>query len=94
MDEKQNNEELWATAVFGKQVEDFLATDVGRYLLDRAESDWQKAVIAIRDCKPEELLKYQADMKRSESVRGWLSQAVNEGLRAYNLLQENEDEIE
>lgn len=85
---------LWDKAVFGRQVEEFLCSDIGKYLLAKAEKDWEKAVIALRDCPAEELLKHQADMKRSESIRFWLATAVDEGLRALNLIQENENEDE
>jgi len=85
---------LWDKAVFGRQVEEFLCSDMGKFLLAKAEKDWEKAVLALRDCPVEELLKHQADMKRAESIRFWLATAVDEGLRALNLIQENEDESE
>jgi hypothetical protein len=89
---ENDDKELWDKAVFGRQVEEFICSDIGKYLMARAEKDWSEAVLRLRDCPPEQLLKYQADMKRAESIRFWLSSAVEEGLRALNLIQEKEDE--
>ncbi len=88
---ESDDKALWDKAVFGRQVEEFLSADIGKFLLEKAEKDWEKAVIALRDCPAEELLKHQADMKRAESIRFWLATAVDEGLRALNLIQEQED---
>jgi hypothetical protein len=83
---------LWEKAIFGKQVDDFLSSDIGKYLLHRAEKEYFEAILALRDCGPENLLKYQSDMKRAESIRAWLADAIDKGLRAHKLLEEENDE--
>jgi hypothetical protein len=90
MDEDQLN--LMNKAVFGRQVEEFLTSDIGRFLLNKADRELAEAIGALRDCQPEDLLKHQFQMKRAESIRGWLREAIEEGLRALNLLEGMEDE--
>jgi len=90
----EENSELWKKAVFGRQVEEFLCSDIGKFLLDKASQDWEKAVMGLRNCKPEELVQYQADMKRAESIRMWLAVAVDEGLQALDLIKSGDEENE
>jgi hypothetical protein len=89
---ENDTEILWVKAVLGKQIEDFLSSDIGKYLLGKADKELANAIVALRDCSAEELLKYQSDMKRAESIRTWLVDAVEEGLRALNLIEELEEE--
>lgn len=84
------------TAVFGREVEEFLTSDIGRYLVQRALNEEQMAV--------QELIKEPAKRKNTDndmilrnriwlarSFRGWLEEAFNEGLQALDLLKENEN---
>lgn len=87
----EDNHELWEKAIFGKQVDEFLSSQIGQFLIKKAQNDWQIAVQCLRECESKDLLKFQSDMKRAESIQGWLIEAVEEGLRALNLIQENEE---
>ena len=87
----EETEILWDKAVFGKQVEEFLGSDIGKYLLSKADRELSQAIIALRDCTPDQLVRFQSDMKRAESIREWLVEAVEEGLRAMNLIEEIEE---
>jgi hypothetical protein len=90
----QQQEALLDKAVFGKQVEAFLNSDVGKFMMEKASKEYFDAIQALRDCTADKLLQHQSDMKRAESIRSWLAEAVNEGLRACNILEGREDEIE
>ncbi len=89
--DNEETEVLWEKAVLGKQIDEFLSSDIGRYLLNRADKELANAITALRDCSSEDLIKYQSDMKRAESIRAWLVDAVQEGLRALNLIEELEE---
>lgn len=91
MENDDDNKALWETAILGRQVEEFLSSQIGRYLLARADKELANAITELRDCSAEDLLKHQSDMKRAESIRAWLIEAVNEGLRALNLIEEEEE---
>lgn len=82
---------LWETAILGRQIDEFLSSQIGKYLLERADKEMLNAINALRDCSAEELLKHQSDLKRAESIRVWLMEAVQEGLRALNLIEEEEE---
>lgn len=88
MSDNEDEKALWEKAIFGKQVDDFLHSDIGKYLLLKADKEYIEAVNHLRDCSADSLLKYQSDMKRAESIRNWLVDTVEEGLRAYNLIEE------
>lgn len=79
---------LTETAVFGKRVEDFLASDIGRYLLLRAEEEAKDALADLRACGPDELRDVQARVWRAESIREWLMEAIENGYSAIELLDE------
>lgn len=88
----EEHKELWDKAILGKQIEDFLSSEIGRYLLSRADRELANAIAALRDCSAQDLIKHQSDMKRAESIRMWLVDAVQEGLRAMNLIEELDEE--
>lgn len=83
---------LWDTAVFGKQVEEFMRSNVGQYIMAKAQRDYLEAVRHLRDCTTDELVQFQSDMKRAESIQGWFVSAIEEGLRALNVIEGKEDE--
>lgn len=92
----ENNDEqlhaLYNKAILGKQIEDFMGTEIGKYLLGKADRELANAITELRDCTADNLLKHQSDMKRAESIRSWLVEAIEEGLRALNLIKELEEE--
>lgn len=90
-DHEQQMAQHWEKAILGRQVDEFLSSEIGKFLLNKAHDEWVGAIEALRDCSPEDLLKHQSDMKRAESIRAWLIGAVEEGLRALNLIEEDEE---
>lgn len=95
MQSEQQDEELLERAVFGKQVESFLASDVGRYLQARANSVYNAAVEDFKRVDPADVNKVrqiQADMWKAEAFTGWLGQAVQEGLTALGIIEGRDDD--
>jgi molybdopterin converting factor small subunit len=91
MDEEQ--EVLVRRAIFGKQVEDFLSSDIGRYLLVRAADQAETAMDKLKVCVPTEGKTVQAlqnDIYVAESIRTWLAQAIQDGINALNIIESPE----
>ncbi len=82
-------------AVFGKQVEDFLDSPIGSYLLhcvkDEIDSATSDLVRELKKSQPADqamIAKVQHRIRVAESVRGWLGYAVEAGLVALEQLKE------
>lgn len=78
----------------GLQVEAFLNSDVGAYLLARAEQETHKLIEALKTVNPSspvEILRLQEGIKRSESFKEWLVEAVENGLKATEVLEQREE---
>jgi len=77
-------------AVFGRQVELFLETDVGQYLQQCAETDVAEAMGKLRYADPEDpkaIRELQFKIRVAEAVVGWLSDAINAGQQARAMLE-------
>ena len=88
------NEELLAAAVLGKEVESFYSSDVGQYLLARAERELAEASLALQTVDPADTTRIailQAKCWRANSFRGWLEAAIIAGLKAHEILEERDD---
>ena len=80
-------------AQFGKQVEMWLDTDVGRYLVKRANDEINEAVEAMKRTNPQDvklMIEVQNRVKVAESVLGWLGDAIQEGHSALESLKDEE----
>lgn len=85
--------EFYITAAFGKQVEQFLGSDIGMYLCAKAQGEAEDAMEALLKCdpfQPEEVLKHQTTVRRAEGFRKWLMESVNEGLSALQIIEDRE----
>jgi hypothetical protein len=92
--ELDHNDPLVKDAVFGKQVEDFLHSDVGDYLLAQARREGAEALEKLKVVEPnaeQDIRALQSIIARSDSFQTWLGQAVEDGLRATNQLDGEED---
>lgn len=78
------------TAVFGRQVEQFWDSQIGQYLLERSLREYNSAILGLKTCNPTDvaaITKFQSDLIRAEGFRDWLSEAIQDGLRAKNVLE-------
>ena len=76
-------------AVFGRQVADWLRTDIGNYLLSEARREEAEAVEDLinkkgsdEDCR--------ARIWRARSFQEWLGNAIARGLQALAVLEEEQ----
>ena len=77
----------------GFQVEAFLQSDLGRYLVQRAEAQVEEAVEQLKRCSPEDsgqIRAIQHTIQVAESIQYWLAEAIQSGLNAQQQLHDQE----
>lgn len=77
----------------GFQVEAFLQSDIGRYLVQRAEAQVEEAVEKLKRCDPEnstQIRAIQHDIQVAEGIQYWLAEAIQSGLNAQQQLHDQE----
>jgi geranylgeranyl pyrophosphate synthase len=78
-------------AVFGKQVEAFLSSEIGKYLLARAleqKTEAQSLFLEINCEDVEKVRQLQNRITQANDVARWLSDAVADGLQALNIIED------
>jgi len=83
-------------AVIGRQVEDFLNADIGRYLVQRIEEELDSGFEDLMRADPDSpsaVRKAQNRVWRANSLKEWLEEAVTAGLRAQYILEERQQGI-
>lgn len=90
----EENEELIKAALLGKQVENFLSSDVGRYLKNRITEERAQAISQFAACNPTDqsaIIRIQNQLLRADSMISWISGAITDGLTALNILESGEN---
>jgi hypothetical protein len=80
------------TAVFGRQVEQFLDSDIGCYLAQCAEKDIELGINQLKKAdpfKPEQVIAAQMKVKIAETIMGWLGDALRAGYQATEAIKED-----
>lgn len=78
--------------MFGKQVEQFLQSDIGTYLLECAkeQSDTWTSKLKVADpWDQEQIMVAQMKVQIAELFIGWLGDAVRAGIQATEHIQED-----
>ena len=76
---------------FGFQVEAFLQSDIGSYLIARAEAQVEDAVEELKAADPfapKVIAKIQHEIKVAEAIQYWLADAIQSGINAQQQLHE------
>lgn len=79
---------------FGFEVEAFLASDIGKYLVTRAEGEIEAAVDLLKHAKPENpdvIRALQHKIHVAEDIQYWLAEAIQSGLNAQQELHDQGD---
>jgi hypothetical protein len=79
------DEKAMATIRLGIEVDNFVQSNIGTYLLAQAENEITAARIKLDDIDPEDsksIRKLQNDIYCAKSFRAWLIYAVQDGLNA------------
>lgn len=86
---------LIAEAVLGRDAEEFLNSDLGRYLVGRANQEEQEALdklARVSSWRRNRIKELQAEVWRARSVRLWLAEMVQAGRQAETQLDQTEEE--
>lgn len=81
-------------AVFGQQVSDFVDSPVGKYLIEKADEERDKALNALKNVaswRRKRIQSLQNDIWRAESVQHWLLEAIFTGKAALQKLESDEE---
>lgn len=81
----EDNRLLLETAVLGEQVRLFIESDVGKYVLARAEESGKLATEKLKRAsvwRKRYILGLQNEIRWSEGFREWLIEAIREGKEA------------
>ena len=88
-------DELLDRASFGKQVDLFWNSRVGEYLRGRAEECYTAAVQILKTVDPTDskaVQKAQNDVWLAERFNEWMSEAILDGLKSLDLLEQETGE--
>jgi hypothetical protein len=94
--EEEKRRQLFEYAALGREVDDFMHSGVGRYLMLRVDREYADALKALSACSAfdsDKILGLQSDAKRALNFRGWLTEAINTGLMAEHQLEGRQDEV-
>lgn len=81
---------LVAEAMLGRDAEEFLASDLGRFMLARAEEEEQDALNALARISPwrrRRIAELQAKLWRARSFKQWLGELIQAGRQATQQLE-------
>jgi hypothetical protein len=82
--------EYLPAAVFGEQVEQFLESDIGKYLLARAEEQREVALLRLTKANPwrrSYIQRCQNEVKVVDMFQQWLADSILEGKAALAVLE-------
>lgn len=87
-----STEELFAEAILGRDAEDFVNSDVGRYVIGCAEQEAFEATDQLKKVYPwrkNKIIELQNKIWRAESIQTWLSELIIKGRQAQQQLEED-----
>ena len=82
---------LIAEAVLGRDAQEFLASEIGRYLLGRAQMDEREALealVSVKWWRRRRIIELQSRIYRARSVRNGLAEIITDGRQAESVLEE------
>jgi hypothetical protein len=85
------NDPTVRSAVFGKQVQDFIETELGAYIVKRAETQANRANEKLKTCaawRTRRIRDLQNQIAVAESIIVWLADAINSGQQATDILKD------
>jgi hypothetical protein len=81
---------LAAEAILGRDADEFLSSEIGRYLLGRCELEIAEAHMQLARVSPwrrNRIRQLQNEVWRAQSVRGWLIELIQAGQMAEAALE-------
>ena len=80
---------LYAEVMLGRDAEEFLASDLGRYILARVEEEERTAQERLAKVSPwrrNRIAELQAQIWRAQSLKSWLGELIVTGHQALSQL--------
>jgi hypothetical protein len=88
------NPALVAQAILGKDAEEFLNTDIGRYLVGCAEQEIADATDKLFKVSPwrrRRIAELQSQVWRAQSFQTWLAEIITTGRQAIDTLEQKDE---
>ena len=88
------NDPVVRTAVFGRQVEEFVNSDIGRHIAKRADDEINDCLEELKRISPDwpwgrrKIARLQNRIATAERVMNWLAEAITEGHQAMNIIED------
>lgn len=85
--------ELYAEAMIGRDAEDFIQSDIGRYIVGCAEQEAQEAMDQLKHVYPwrrRKITELQNKIWRAESIQSWIAELIIKGKQATQQLEGEE----
>jgi hypothetical protein len=83
------NVQFIADAILGRDAEEFIQSDIGKYIIGCAEQEAQEAMNDLKHVYPwrrRKITELQNKIWRAESIQGWLAELVINGKQAIQQL--------
>lgn len=87
----ENVNPLEQSIAFGFEVEAFLSSDIGKYLIQRADEEIEDAVEELKRADPDipsVIRALQSKISVAESIQYWLAEAIQDGINSMNELND------
>jgi len=88
------NPALVAQAMLGKDAEEFLNTDLGRYLVGCAEqeiADATEKLVRVSPWRRRRIVDLQSQIWRAQSFQTWLAEIITTGRQAIETLEQKDE---
>jgi pantothenate kinase type III len=87
-----STDQLFAEAILGRDAEEFVQSDIGKYVIGCAEQEAQEAMQQLKNVYPwrrRKITELQNKIWRAESLQQWLSELIIQGTQATQQLEED-----
>ena len=84
------SQELFAEAILGRDAEEFIQSDIGKYLIGCAEQEAQEAMEELKHVyswRRRKITELQNKIWRAESVQSWIAEIIIKGKQATQQLE-------
>jgi len=88
------NKELIAAYEMGKAAEEFLKSELGRYLVGCADQEEKEAIeeLLASSLRPREEKEIRGKVWRARSFKGWIAGLINEKENALDIIESRDNE--
>jgi hypothetical protein len=88
------SQELYAEAVLGRDAEEFVQSELGQFVIGRAEQESRDAMDELKRCHPwrtRKIKELQNRIWRAESMQNWIGELIVRGRQALQQLEDPND---